>query len=98
MITSASNPRVKLLRSLAERKHRRALGLCLVEGVRLLEEALASGLRVDPILYTPERLSATAAGRALRQRLERMPAEQIDERLKLSAAAMNIADDKSFHD
>ena len=24
--------------------------------------------------------------------------EQIDERLKLSAAAMNIADDKSFHD
>jgi RNA methyltransferase, TrmH family len=51
-----------------------------VEGIRLLEEALASGPRVEPILYAPERLSATAAGRALRQRLERQPAaEQIDE-------------------
>jgi RNA methyltransferase, TrmH family len=56
------------------------LGLCLVEGVRLLDEALASGLRVEPILYAPQRLSATASGRALRQRLEHRPdAEQIDE-------------------
>jgi len=52
----------------------------LVEGIRLLDEALASGLRVEPILYAPERLSATASGRALRQRLEHWAgAEQIDE-------------------
>jgi len=82
VITSVANPKVKLLRSLGERKHRRALGLCLVEGIRLLDEALASGLRVEPILYAPERLSATASGRALRQKLEhRGGAEQIDERV-----------------
>ncbi|HVA25341.1 MAG TPA: RNA methyltransferase [Chloroflexota bacterium] len=53
-----------------------------MEGIRLLDEALASGLRVEPILYAPERLSATASGRALRQRLERQPlAEQIDEHI-----------------
>lgn len=69
------------MRSLAERKRRRALKLCLVEGVRLLEEALDSGLPVDPILYAPERLTATAAGRALRNRLGRSAAaEEIDER------------------
>ena len=82
MITSPSNPRIRLLRSLAERKHRRALGLCLVEGIRLLEEALGSRLRIEAILYAPERLSSTAAGRALRRRLELLAAaEQIDERL-----------------
>lgn len=82
MITSAANPRVKLLRSLGDRKRRRAEGLCLVEGIRLLEEALRSDARVGPIVYSPERLSATAAGRAMRQRLERLPvAEEIDERV-----------------
>jgi RNA methyltransferase, TrmH family len=50
-----------------------------VEGVRLLDEALASGCAVEPILYAPERLSATAAGRALRRRLDHVPgAEEID--------------------
>ena len=49
--------------------------------MRLLDEALAAGLPLETILYAPERLAATAAGRALRQRLERLPgAEQIDER------------------
>jgi TrmH family RNA methyltransferase len=80
VITSVANPRVKLLRSLLERKYRRAHALALVEGVRLVEEALLSGLPVDPILYAPERLSATAAGRALRPKLERLSeAEEIDE-------------------
>jgi TrmH family RNA methyltransferase len=82
LITSTANPRVKLLRSLHERKHRRVHGLCLVEGVRLLEEALASNLRIEAILYSPERLSASGAGRALRPRLERLPiAEEADERV-----------------
>jgi len=49
--------------------------------VRLLQEALASDLRVAPILYAPERLATTAAGRALRHHLESLAgAEQIDER------------------
>ncbi|MHB8618014.1 MAG: TrmH family RNA methyltransferase [Chloroflexota bacterium] len=81
-MSSSANPRVKLLRSLAVRKQRRAQGLCLAEGVRLVEEGLASGLAVHPLVYNPERLSTTAAGRALRNRLERQGlGEEIDERI-----------------
>jgi RNA methyltransferase, TrmH family len=48
--------------------------------VRLVDEVLSSGVAVEPLLYAPERLASSAAGRALRQRLERLPtAEQIDE-------------------
>ncbi|HEX6511685.1 MAG TPA: RNA methyltransferase [Chloroflexota bacterium] len=61
-----------------------------MEGIRLLQEALASGLTVEPILYAPERLATTAAGRALRQRLEHLPAaEQIDEHV-LAATAETV--------
>ncbi|HUZ76508.1 MAG TPA: RNA methyltransferase [Chloroflexota bacterium] len=57
---------------MSERKARQRLGLCLLEGVRLVESAQAAGLALDPILYAPERLAATAAGRALRKRLEHL--------------------------
>ncbi|MEB3222802.1 MAG: RNA methyltransferase [Candidatus Sericytochromatia bacterium] len=43
-LTSAQNPRVKQARSLAQRKHREAAGLFLVEGSKVLAEALAAGL------------------------------------------------------
>ncbi len=50
--------------------------------MRLLEEALSSGLPVSPILYAPERLASTAQGRALRRRLEHSAeAEEIAEPL-----------------
>ncbi|MGH2468664.1 MAG: TrmH family RNA methyltransferase [Chloroflexota bacterium] len=75
-MTSTSNPKVRLLRSLAERKARERLGRCLLEGVRLVEAAQAAGLTLDPILYAPERLAATAAGRALRKRLEHLAAAE----------------------
>lgn len=43
MITSADNPRVKQARALLEQRGRETYGLCLVEGVRLIEEALRAG-------------------------------------------------------
>jgi len=42
-ITGFSNPAVKFLRSLREKKHRKASGKFLAEGLRLLTDARASG-------------------------------------------------------
>ena len=42
-ITGFSNPTVKYLRSLRDKKHRKRSGQFLVEGLRLLEDARASG-------------------------------------------------------
>ncbi|AWW74089.1 RNA methyltransferase [Erythrobacter sp. KY5] len=42
-ITGFSNPTVKYLRSLRDKKHRRRAGQFLVEGLRLLEDARVSG-------------------------------------------------------
>ena len=43
LITGYSNPAVKFLRSLREKKHRKAAGKFLAEGLRLLTDARASG-------------------------------------------------------
>lgn len=48
-ITGYSNPTVKYLRSLREKKHRKREGVFLAEGLRLLTDALESG-RVPKIL------------------------------------------------
>ena len=49
LITGFSNPTVKHLRSLREKKHRKAAGQFLAEGLRLLTDARASG-RLPEIL------------------------------------------------
>ena len=55
LITGYSNPTVKFLRSLREKKHRKASGKFLAEGLRLLTDARASG-------HSPE-LLVMATGR-----------------------------------
>jgi TrmH family RNA methyltransferase len=61
MITSAQNPRVQQVRALiARRKAREEHGEFVAEGVRLLEEALASGWEMRLLLYAGE-LSPRAA-------------------------------------
>ena len=52
-ITGFSNPTVKHLRSLRDKKHRRRAGEFLVEGLRLLEDARASG-RIPRLLVRAE--------------------------------------------
>jgi RNA methyltransferase, TrmH family len=53
-ITSLQNPAIKLIRSLDDKKHRREHGLFVVEGMAMLERALALG-------WHPEHLVATKA-------------------------------------
>src|ERR671922_1308757 len=69
LIASLSNPTVKRLRLLHERRGRAQQGLFLVEGVRLVEEALEGGVQPDTVLVAPAMLGATARGRTLLQRL-----------------------------
>jgi len=66
-ITGFSNPTVKHLRSLRDKKHRRKTGEFLVEGLRLLEDARASG-RLPSLLVMAE-------GRAPHDLLARLEAE-----------------------
>ncbi len=66
-ITGFSNPTVKYLRSLRDKKHRKRSGQFLVEGLRLLEDARSVG-RVPQTLVMAE-------GRAPHELLARLEAE-----------------------
>jgi len=51
-ITAFSNPLVKLARSLRDKKHRRAEGLFLAEGLRILTEAREAGQLPQTLFYS----------------------------------------------
>ena len=53
-VTAFSNATVKLLRSLRDKKARRAEGLFLAEGLRILTEARDSGLLPEIVAFSPE--------------------------------------------
>jgi RNA methyltransferase, TrmH family len=53
-VTAFSNSTVKLLRSLRDKKARRAEGLFLAEGLRILAEARDSGFLPEIIAFSPE--------------------------------------------
>ncbi|MCI0588109.1 MAG: RNA methyltransferase [Planctomycetes bacterium] len=66
-IASVRNPLVRRFRRVREGRER---GEMVLEGVRLLEEALGAGLRPSTVLVSP-RLAATERGRTLLERLNR---------------------------
>ena len=49
LIQSTRNPTVKLVRSLLTKKGRRETGLHLIEGERLVAEAVSSGVEIDSL-------------------------------------------------
>jgi TrmH family RNA methyltransferase len=53
MITSTDNPKVKLARALLERRGREKQGLCLVEGIRLIEDATRAGVHPALVFFAP---------------------------------------------
>jgi TrmH family RNA methyltransferase len=61
LITSTRNPRVKALRSLQHRKYRQREGRFLIEGIRIVEEALACGAEVETLVYAPDLLVSKRA-------------------------------------
>jgi TrmH family RNA methyltransferase len=69
MITSTRNERVKYVRSLARRRVRQREGRFLVEGSRLVREAVEAALTPALALYT-EAWAASAAGQELLPKLK----------------------------
>lgn len=71
-----------LIRDLQRRKARGRRGLALVEGVRLVEEALAAGLPIRGAVVAAD-LERTARGATLREDLERhaIPLESVSARV-----------------
>lgn len=86
-ITSSRNPRVKVLRSLRLRKYRQQEGRFLIEGIRVVEEALTCGAPVETLVYAPELLVSKRA-RALVEQIA--PAQ----RLALSAQVFHTLSDR----
>ena len=54
LITSKSNPLIKTVSSLADKKFRRKTGLYLVEGVKSVKECIASGCDVRTVVCTED--------------------------------------------
>ncbi len=69
-ITSLSNARVQQVQALQRRaRHRARAGLLVIEGLRLVDEALAASARLQQAYFTAG-LAASAEGKALLQRLQ----------------------------
>ncbi len=60
-LTRRSNPKVKQMRALQQRKERDATGLYLVEGIRHVGEAAEAGAPIEYICYAPDRLDSRFA-------------------------------------
>ncbi|MBI3738226.1 MAG: RNA methyltransferase [Chloroflexi bacterium] len=72
LITSSSNPLVKQVRALRQRKARTETGLFLVEGIHHVGEAVEAGWDIETILYAPDTLTGDFA-RGLISRLATAP-------------------------
>ena len=77
LITSLTNPLIKKMRALRQRKARTETRLFIVEGLHHVGEALEAGWKIDLVLYSPDILtsdfgrdliSRVASGGAARQR------------------------------
>lgn len=56
LITSPSNPRVKEIRKLRERKEQKRTGLFYMEGLRIIGEAFDKGAEIETLIVCPELL------------------------------------------
>lgn len=61
LITSRTNPQIKQIRKLRERKERESSGLYFIEGIRIVMEAIQIGAPVEKLILCPEMLSSQAA-------------------------------------
>jgi len=52
LITSTSNPRIKQIRKLLDRKERQTTGLFYIEGVRIVTEAIHSDWEIEYLIYS----------------------------------------------
>ncbi|WP_298817856.1 TrmH family RNA methyltransferase [Chloroflexus sp.] len=61
LITSLANPTIKMLRALRQRKARDEQGRYLIEGIRLVAEAIQCNAPLDMLIVAPELLTSAFA-------------------------------------
>jgi TrmH family RNA methyltransferase len=61
MITSSSNPLVKRIRRLRQKKYRQQEGLFFAEGVRIVLAAVENGAPIETLVYSPDLLDSSLA-------------------------------------
>lgn len=61
MITSKTNPKIKQLRALRQRKEREATGLFIVEGIAHVSSAVESNAKIEYLCYAPDLLTSPFA-------------------------------------
>jgi RNA methyltransferase, TrmH family len=94
LIDSPTNPTVKSLRALGMGpRQRREAGLFLVEGVRLVSDALDAGYPPQDCLYDPESLGKTERGRLLVRRLAAMSRQEQGRIFEATPRALAAAGD-----
>lgn len=71
LISSRSNPKIKQVRALRQRKERQETGLFLVEGIRPVGEAAQAGAAIDSIYYAPDLLDSDFARRLVAEQSNR---------------------------
>lgn len=92
MISSTSNRNVQELHALHTLKGRETAGAFLIEGPHLLDAALDAHILPRLVLYDPEALERTAAGRRTLGRIEEARAHGV-EALEATGAAIERASD-----
>jgi TrmH family RNA methyltransferase len=87
-LSSPHNPTIKYVRSLARASVRREEGAYLIEGVRLVTEALHSDQHAKLVLYDPAQLTRSTAGSLLVDRIDSWSdrALEVDDRVLRAAA------------
>ena len=72
ILTSRSNPKIKLIRQLlTQRKERESSGLFVAEGIRHVGEAVAAHARVEYICYAPDILTSEFGQQLIQEQSER---------------------------
>lgn len=66
-ITSSSNPTIKEIRKLHQRKERFQTGRYLIEGIRIVGDALQHNAAVDSLIYSPDLLTSDFANGLIRE-------------------------------
>jgi RNA methyltransferase, TrmH family len=92
VITSISNPGIKRIRALRQRKHRDATGLLFVDGLRAFREGIDLERDVDTLIVAPGLLANDAKRLARESRRLRLPVVEVSERVFATLSARDNPD------
>lgn len=71
IISSTSNPLIKQIRALRQRKGRQESGLFVVEGIHHVGEAIEAGWRIEALVYAPDQLTSDFGRRLVDEQIQR---------------------------